>query len=484
MKKFNVLFALALVCVFTACELDTKPRVTVTFDDPAGGNKIASVTIERGTSLGGKLPKNLTREGPYEFYGWFEGALQYLADTPIGADVTLTARWSDEFVTVSFAFPGGINPVVQIADVTAIRDMPLGPLGFPVTPRAKGYAFDCWLLDDVEFTYDDPVPDDITLTAKWIAKQEFTVTFEPGPGIASYVKKVYENECIDEWEVQFPKKPEVNPMNPAAFFVSWFDDENREYDGRTPITRPIITVTGKWGLPPKIINLKMVDDGGEIEEVVTSPGEGYGNVDYQPVARESIIDGKPVIVNETTYEMPFNTNRWRILYRIKIKLPPTFSTGFYTRYTIRARFYANLQGKEGFAEEGKFTPNKPAKASGYSKDGLLKGVSSPSDDGWGQISWCSVANFDGGGADADTMLQRYNLDRKGGTLNDPYTPLRGKTLAYPPYLLIQTSDNYIGHIEITQIVFHNGEKKYTMYTDEDGYADAEDGLPKEPPAAP
>jgi len=483
MKKINVLFALALVCVFAACQLDTKPRVTVTFDDPAGGNRISSVTIERGASLGGKMPKNLTREGPYVFYGWFEGSLQYLPNTPVGADVTLTARWSDEFVTVSFEFPGGIQPAVPVNDVTAIRDMPLGPLGFPVTPRARGYAFDCWLLDGKEFTFEDPVPGDIVLTASWVAKERFTVTFDPGPGGGDKRNiVVYENECIDEWEVRFPPKPETNTVNPKAFFVSWFDDENREYDGRTVISRNNITVKGKWGLPPYIIDLRMVANGGEIVEIIPSSVEGgYGDVDYQPKSRESIIDGKQVIVNEVAYDVPNNTNRWRILYRIRIRLPSDFSTGFYTRYTIRARFYANRQGAQTWPtdpnyKDGQFIPNTPAKAAGYSKDGLLKGVSSPSDDGWGQVSWCSVANFDGQGANADTMIQRYNLDRKGGTIDDTYAPLRSQELPYPPYLLVQTSDNYIGHIEITEIVFHNGEKKYTMYTDEEGYDEAEDGL--------
>jgi hypothetical protein len=458
--------------------LDTRPRVTVTFDDPAGGNRIASVTIERGASLGGKLPVNLTRDGPYEFYGWFDGAQQYFSNTPVGADVTLTARWSDEFVTVSFEFPD-VQPVVPVPDITAVMDTPLGPLGFPVTPRAEGYVFDCWLLDGVEFTSDDPVPGDIVLTASWLPKQVFTVKFVPGPGgPPDFELKVYENECIDEWEVRFPEKPKTNTVNPRAFFVAWFDDENREYDGRTPITRNLTgesAIKGKWGLPPKIIDFLT-----EVESVVSSIDAGYGNVDYDAKVREAwdstTENPKWVIVNDTTYDLPYNTNRWRILYRVSLKLPDDFNTGFYTRYTIRARFYANQQGKEGFAEEGKFVPNKPAKAAGYSKDGLLTGVSSPSDDGWGQISWCSEANWNGGGADAETMVQRYNLDRKGGTIDDTWAPLRSQNLPYPPYLLIQTSDNYIGHIEITQIVFHNGEKKYTMYENEDGYDDAVDGI--------
>jgi hypothetical protein len=464
--------------------LDTRPRVTVTFDDPAGGNRIASVTIERGASLGGKLPVNLTRDGPYEFYGWFDGAQQYFSDTPVGADVTLTARWADEFVTVSFEFPDGKQPDVPVPDITAIMDMPLGPLGFPATPRLKGYVFDCWLLDGVEFTSDDPVPGDIVLTANWLPKQEFTVEFNPGPGITHFFIKVYENECIDEWDPRFPENPTVNPINTEAFFVSWFDDENREYNGRTPITRNLTgesAIKGKWGLPPYIIDLRMVDDGGEIEELEADKAAATGGVDYAPASRASTIDGKQVIVNETTYNVPYNTNRWRILYRIKFSLPDTFSTEFYTRYTVRARFYANRQGAKTWPtdpdyKDGQFIPNTPATASGYSRDGLLKGVNSPSDDGWGQISWCSVANFDGQGANADTMLQRYNLDRKGGSIDDTWAPLRSLELLYPPYLIVQTSDNYIGHIEITEIVFHNGEKKYTMYTDEDGYDKAVDGI--------
>jgi hypothetical protein len=233
----------------------------------------------------------------------------------------------------------------------------------------------------------------------------------------------------------------------------------------------------------------MAGDGGDIAEVVADgdPENGYGGVDYLPEVKEA-WDSKPehpkwVIVNTVTYDVPYNTNRWRIIYRIKLKSGvlngPTadFDVGFYTRYTIRGRFYANKQGTKSWTGGG-FKPNSQADDFGYKEEGLLKGVSSPSDDGWGQISWCMAPNWSGEGANPDTLLQRYNLDRKGGTINDVWAPTRALPQGefFPEYLIVQTSDNYIGHIEITQIVFHNGEKKYTMYEDEDDYDNADAGF--------
>jgi len=498
--------ALVIALGFAACELDTAPRVTVKFEDPNGGNTFGEVLVEKGKSLGGQLPANLTREGPYVFYGWFDGTTQYFSDTPIGADITLTARWADDIATITFEFTQEdsgklIEPTAPIYPITLIKGSSLGSVAFPADPRSKGYEFKGWKLeDDTFFTPANAVDSDITVTAVWAktTKKIFKVTFDPGPGGGSKTTmEVYEGECIDEWEPRFPANPTVNTVNPKAFFVAWFDDENRPYDGRTPITRNLNTETekilGKWGLPPYIIDFD--------EDVIlleASTDAAYGDVDYSPQVVNSVIDGKRAIVNTETYEVPYNTNRWRILYRISFKLPDDFNTGFYTRYTIRARFYANEQGAKSWTDETAFTPNVPAAAAGYSRDGWLRkagygeldadGITwkeySRSEDGWGQISWTSEANWNGQGADEQTMLQRYNLDRKGGTINDTWAPLRSKELAYPPYLLIQTSDAYIGHIEITEIVFHNGveytaeqiekdptlaaldEWKYTAYADE------------------
>jgi hypothetical protein len=297
-------------------------------------------------------------------------------------------------------------------------------------------------------------------------------------------------------QTQFPANPGVgtNPINPQAFFVAWLDDENRSYNGRTPITRSL-TINGKWGLRPYRVNFET-----DIEEIVSSPADGYGDVDYKPMVIDSWDDvPQKVIVNTVAYDAPHNTNRWRIIYRIKFNWPDTFSTEFYTKYTIRARFYANEQGKEGWLDDpahaGSFVPDVPAEEAGYGAkgwlvkkdyDGILdedeeiefvdpetgdsemvpnpnyKKLKGPefsrSNDGWGQVSWTMAPNWSGEGANAETLLQRYNLDRKGGTIADDWAPQRGtaEQKSQPAYLIIQTSDAYIGHIEITDIIFYNG----------------------------
>jgi len=495
MKKI-ILFALvlALGCITTTCELDTAQFATVTFEDSIGGNEVPQpVTLERGTSLGSRFPGDYEKEG-YVFRGWFDGRTQYFPGTPIGSDITLTTRWSPilEYVTVTFMFTEAdskgdlIKPASEIPPVSIEKGQPFGLALFPAKPRAKGWDFDMWyeMNSGEEFIPGTVITEDTTVTATWLQKTStYTVTYYPGDGVYPIPAPitVYAGECIDEWEKQFPAIPKTgsNPINPKAFFVKWHDEENREYTGRTPITRNV-RIIGKWGLPPFVVDFDK-----DVESVRNWGGD---RGDLEPVIINSVIDGKRVIVNKNTYDVPKNEGRWEILYQLKFKWPSEFSSGFYTNYTIRARFYANQQGAKTWTGGG-FKPNKPADASGYSVAGWLTAKDydpsktpnpqpSKSEDGWGQVSWTTTQDATGVGADATTLLQRYNLDRKGGTINDTWEPANGTAAEKqrPPYLLIQTSDNYIGHIEVIQIVFHNGEKKYTMYEGEEGYDEAEDGL--------
>ena len=494
MKRFKILFALALVlvlaCAFMACELDTAIRTTVEFDDPRYGIQLPPIYVARGTGMGDQMPIPQSPEPGVVLGGWFDGATQYYRDTIVtGETLKLTARWSDDIVTVRFVFAQKDNsgkvimPVAKVPDeIKGIRGIPLSPLSYPVTPRSKGWQFDDWRqnsLDGELFNSETPVPGEVTLYAHWVAKKVYKVSFNPGPGVTPIPAiDVFENECIDEWmppgKTQFPPNPTVNPVNTSAFFVSWLDDENRAYDGRTPITRAL-TIIGKWGLPPFIVDFDR-----HIKEIVGSTDSAYGNVDYAPKVVDSWDNpSQRVIVNTVTYDVPYNTNRWRILYRIEFDWPDGFDTGFYTKYTIRGRFYANQQGAQGWKDPtnpndphgGDFVPDVPAKEAGYKMLGWLKKKGydefdaegnrveiSRSNDGWGQISWCLAPNWNGGGNDAETLLQRYNIDRKGGTIGDDWVPARGSDAekGKPAYLLVQTSDNYVGHVEITQIVFYNG----------------------------
>jgi hypothetical protein len=83
--------------------------------------------------------------------------------------------------------------------------------------------------------------------------------------------------------------------------------------------------------------------------------------------------------------------------------------------------------------------------------------------GYGQISFCISTTGNGEGANGQTIFQQYNLgmgqEGDGGTVNSTWKPSApgdaNRDPVRPQVLLIQTSDDWIGHIEVTEIRFHN-----------------------------
>jgi hypothetical protein len=97
----------------------------------------------------------------------------------------------------------------------------------------------------------------------------------------------------------------------------------------------------------------------------------------------------------------------------------------------------------------------------------------PPVEGYGQISWSTVLNDNGnpGNAPNTVIAQQYNLGTS--TINQQwqvgghYTgdPEEAKR---PAVLLVQTSDSWIGRIEIYEIAFHNGEEEFQDPPEEGG----------------
>jgi arabinoxylan arabinofuranohydrolase len=76
-------------------ETSSEDQITVTFDLGYAGAQgtPAPVTLNKGGTLGGKLPQNPGREG-YRFFGWFSDGVEYTAQAPaITENITLTAEW-------------------------------------------------------------------------------------------------------------------------------------------------------------------------------------------------------------------------------------------------------------------------------------------------------------------------------------------------------------------------------------------------------
>jgi hypothetical protein len=254
-KTVSALIAcIVLAGLLGTCAMeDAGDKVTVSFDSK-GGAAVNSVSLDRGGTLGGKYPTPAQRDG-FVFKGWYDGFTECTRDTEIFTNLKLVAHWEDVYVIVTFDSAGGM-PV--FAPVLVPKGGVLG-VRFPGYPRLKGSAIESWTYkdekgEDAVLDKDTPVSANVTATAKWRQLAEFTVTFNSGENATPVAPiKVYQGECIDEWEDRFAGfVPEYQGDVPlparGRSFRDWVYDpsgQNTVYTGRTPITRNV-TLVAQW----------------------------------------------------------------------------------------------------------------------------------------------------------------------------------------------------------------------------------------------
>ena len=95
------------------------------------------------------------KEG-YTFVGWFNGDKEYDFNTPVTADITLTAKYEVTKYTVSFS--DGVESQEVEHGKTAVK---------PADPKKEGYTFVGWFNGDKEYDFSTPVTSDLELTAKF-----------------------------------------------------------------------------------------------------------------------------------------------------------------------------------------------------------------------------------------------------------------------------------------------------------------------------
>jgi uncharacterized repeat protein (TIGR02543 family) len=136
---------------------------TVTFNSN-GGSPVESKTVAEGGTA--TRPDDPTKNNSY-FADWYDNAdltgSHYDFDTPVTADITLHAKWSDSSYTVSF----NSNDGSEVAPLTVGGG---GTVGRPPNPTREHYSFENWYSDSGlsnEYDFNSPVTTDITLYAKW-----------------------------------------------------------------------------------------------------------------------------------------------------------------------------------------------------------------------------------------------------------------------------------------------------------------------------
>lgn len=145
---------------------------TVTFQSE-GGSEVAS-QIRANTPA--DRPADPTKEG-YTFIGWYNGESEWNFETPVTADLTLTAKWQINRYTITFDTAGGS----EVPSITQDYGTAITP---PAAPTRTGYTFAGW---DREIPTTMPAGD-MTITARWTENRVIVIIRpddskdEPDPG--------------------------------------------------------------------------------------------------------------------------------------------------------------------------------------------------------------------------------------------------------------------------------------------------------------
>ena len=145
---------------------------TVTFQSE-GGSEVAS-QIRANTPA--DQPADPTKEG-YTFIGWYKGESEWNFETPVTADLTLTAKWQINRYTITFDTAGGS----EVPSITQDYGTAITP---PAAPTRTGYTFAGW---DRESPTTMPAGD-MTITARWTENRVIVIIRpddskdEPDPG--------------------------------------------------------------------------------------------------------------------------------------------------------------------------------------------------------------------------------------------------------------------------------------------------------------
>lgn len=206
-------------------------KLEATFD-PDNGENISTQTIDRG----GKFtePAAPSKEN-HTFAGWYNGdeKFDFDADTTNAPNVLkLVAKWDINKYTVQFVSDYG-----SFADQT-IEHGKLIDTGKLTIPEVEGYTFDGWYAEDnTKFDFTQPIKHNITVYAKWTAK-DYEVSF-----ITEH------SDAPDSQNVPY-NKTATDPGELTAegyTFIGWYADEahKTKFDFSTPITGDT-KVYAKW----------------------------------------------------------------------------------------------------------------------------------------------------------------------------------------------------------------------------------------------
>lgn len=187
--------------------------------DTNGGSTINDKVVEEGSKVTQPFDPKLENAN---FLGWYLNDVLFDFNTEITSNITLVAKWSNNY-QVSFDTDGGsyIPPRIAEEGKTIIR---------PGNPTKENYIFLGWYLNDQEFTFEPPITNNITLTAKWKEKYH-QVIFDSGSPETT-IQRVEDGQKI--------VKP-ADPVQENKTFLGWYLNDEL-FNFKTAITENITLV--------------------------------------------------------------------------------------------------------------------------------------------------------------------------------------------------------------------------------------------------
>lgn len=231
--------------------------------DTSGGTTIETKKITCGSKI--SEPDKPEKIG-FEFLNWSYNNTAFDFNTKIDKNITLTATYNktttEEILTVTFNSNGGseVKPI-ELVKGTTINE--------PVKPTFKGYTFEGWYINNnTKFNFNEPINENITLTAKWTKDNSQTGTQKPNQGNQGNQGTTNPNPE--------PKPEESNPVDPKP--ETPVDPKPEEKPKITKITVDKSEVGGKVGASYNV-NVRVYSGNTNQRPTFTSSNETIATVE-------------------------------------------------------------------------------------------------------------------------------------------------------------------------------------------------------------
>ena len=252
-----------------------------------GGSHIDTARVPLNTPVSEPKP-DPTREGGYEFDGWYDNAAlsgnEYDFDKNVTEEkFTLYAKWKNPTITrtITFVMNGATSTQIEPIEVIDGNKVPSDKI--PANPTKDGYTFKGWFKDaglTQEFKFDtETVSQDYILYAKWGDFKTYKVEFYDGN------TKLGLDQTVDYGDkVQRP----ANPTKENVSFSGWYQEKalTNLYNFDKTITQDDTTnpikIYAKWD--DTVFAVSFASNGGSFvqpqniqsgETILTAPATTY-----------------------------------------------------------------------------------------------------------------------------------------------------------------------------------------------------------------